>query len=186
MTGLPRHLARFPLELPSMAVNKKERELRREAVRRLLMDSQGAELRDQKALVGMLEAMGIKATQASISRDLRELGAVWIEGHYEIPEWNDGDEPNAFEKVLGHIVMAKTADQMVFIATSPGAGTIVAEAIEACFADDIVGTVAGYRSVLVLLQHKFFRDLFFDRLKDIFEPSDEDQDEKSSPRDGET
>jgi transcriptional regulator of arginine metabolism len=169
-----------------MAANKKERELRREAVRRLLMDAKGSELRDQKALVGILGAMGIKATQASVSRDLHELGAVWIEGHYQLPRWDDGDESNAFEKVLGHIVVAKPADQMVFIATRPGAGTVVAEAIEACFADDIVGTVAGYSSVLVLLQHKFFRNLFFDRLRDFFEPSDEDQVEKPSPPDGET
>jgi arginine repressor len=61
----------------------------------------------------------------------------------------------------------------------------VAEAIEATFGDDIVGTVAGYRSVLVLLQHKFFRTLFLDQLKDFFEPEDEDQGEKPPPGDGE-
>ncbi|HEV8581426.1 MAG TPA: hypothetical protein VGX68_20360 [Thermoanaerobaculia bacterium] len=168
-----------------MAANKKERELRREAVRRLLQDKNGTELRDQKALIGILEAMGIKATQASVSRDLRELGALWVEGHYELPEWDDGDGSNALQKVLGHIVVAKPADQMVLIVTRPGAGAVVAEAIEACFEDDIVGTVAGYSSVLVLIQHKFFRDLFFDRLKDYFEPSAKEEGNDPPPGNGE-
>lgn len=159
-----------------MAVNKQERELRREAVRRLLMEKQGEALRDQKLLVGLLEAMGIKATQASVSRDLRELGAVWVDGHYEIPTWTDG-EANPFEKVIDHIVVAKPAgDHLILIVTRPGAGGVVAETVEACFSEDIVGTVAGYSSVLVLLQHKFFQDLVIDRLKDYFEPPDAEED----------
>jgi transcriptional regulator of arginine metabolism len=168
-----------------MAANKKERELRREAVLRILQDDRGPGLRDQKALVELLAAMGIKATQASVSRDLRELGAVWVEGHYEIPEWDD-DEPSVFRKAIDHIVFAKPADQLVFIATKPGAGAVVAEAIEATFREEIVGTVTGYNSVLVLLQHTFFRNLFLDELKAFFDAPREDQGAKPPPGGGES
>jgi transcriptional regulator of arginine metabolism len=168
-----------------MAVNKQERELRREAVRRLLLDKKATGLRDQKALIGILEAMGIKATQASVSRDLHELGAAWVDGHYELPDWDDGDGADALQKVVGQIVVAKPADQLILIVTRPGAGGVVAEAIEACLGDEIVGTVAGYSSVLILIEHKFFRDLVFSQLKDYFEPADEEEGNPPPPGNGE-
>lgn len=62
---------------------------------------------------------------------------------------------------------------------------LLAEAIEACLGDDIVGTVAGYSSVLVLIQHKFFRDLFLSRLKDYFEPPVEEEGKEPPPGEGE-
>jgi len=163
-----------------MAVNKKERELRREAVRRLLSDNKIGPLKDQQELIDLLGAMGIKATQASVSRDLREIGARWVEGHYEIPGWDTGGA-NAIELVLPHIVIAKPAsDRQILIVTRRGAGGVVAEAIEEVLGEHIVGTVAGYSSVLIICQHEFFQDLVFSRLKDYFEPADEEEQEPAA------
>ena len=167
-----------------MAATKKERELRREAVRRILMDDKTEPLKDQGSLVELLEAMGIPATQASVSRDLRELGAVWVDGHYEIPIYEDaGEDP--LERVLCYIVVAKpTPPCHILIVTHPGAGPVVAKAVEACLGKDIIGTVAGCDSVHVLTMGGFFQDLVFDRLKDYFEPADEEE-AKPSPGNGE-
>jgi transcriptional regulator of arginine metabolism len=158
-----------------MAATKKERELRREAVRHLLLDNKIGPLKDQQELIGLLKAMGIKATQASVSRDLREIGARWVEGHYEIPTW-DESQVDPLELARPYLVAAKSAaDNQILIITRRGAGGTVAEAVEARLGEDITGTVAGYSSVLVICLHKFFRDLVFDRLKDYFEPPEEEE-----------
>ena len=57
-------------------------EQRREVIRRLLASGQ---VKAQDDLVRMLKAQGYSATQSSISRDLRSLGAVRQNGRYVLP-----------------------------------------------------------------------------------------------------
>jgi len=172
-----------------VAATKQERELRRELVRRILTDEKTGPMKNQKALTELLESLGIPAPQASVSRDLREVGAVWVEGHYEIPAWSDDGE-NPLQKVLGFITRARlVADHFIFIATQRGAGRIVADAVEACLSKDILGTQADDKSVLVLTKDKDHQALVWDRLEDYFNPADEEQEpppangEPAAPRD---
>jgi arginine repressor len=53
----------------------------------------------------------------------------------------------------------------MLILTMEGAGAAVAAAIDESDWEDLVGTVAGYNSVLLLTEHKFFQDLLIHRLK---------------------
>jgi transcriptional regulator of arginine metabolism len=149
-----------------MPANKEDQERRREAIRNLLLD-QKTQMEDQKDLVAMLKAMGIPASLASVSRDLRELGAVRVKGHYKIPLWEgeeDGESP--FRKVITHILSVEAAGPyQTLIVTRPGSGGAVAEAIEVSKWEEIVGTVAGYSSVLVLTQAKILQEFLFGRLR---------------------
>lgn len=140
---------------------------RMEAIREIL---QGEErIREQKELVAKLREQGIKATQSSVSRDLRDLGAVRVLGYYIIPSWSEG-EGSPFRRVVHFVLEVKPAGPyQTLVLTEPGAAGVVAQAIDASEWEDIVGTVAGASSVLILTENALFQKLLFDRLKYFME-----------------
>ncbi len=148
-----------------MPSSREIQERRHQAIRNLLSNNEPP-IEDQKDLVKRLKAMGIPATQSSVSRDLRELGAEYVSGHYEFPSWNTEESPFwKTRRLVGK--MATAGPHQILLVTQPGAGPFVAEALEASQWEDIVGTVAGHSSVLILTQHKFFQDLVWRRLSHI-------------------
>lgn len=166
-----------------MAATREERELRRELVRRILMDEKAGPMKTQKALTEILESLGIPAPQASVSRDLRELGAVWVEGHYEIPTWKD-DGGNPLEKVLGFIEGARAiGDNFIFIDTRPDAGKIVGRAVKAALSQDIHGVHAADDSVQIYTKDKDSQIEAYAKLREYFEPPEEE--EEPPPTNGE-
>lgn len=129
-----------------MPSNRDIREQRRTAIREILMGEQPVS--QQKELMQLLQKRGIPATQSSVSRDLAEIGAVRIGERWRLPDWVVG---SPFSQVLNYVREVKPAGpHMTLINTSPGSGVIVARAIEASQWDDVVGTMAGLDSVLVL------------------------------------
>jgi transcriptional regulator of arginine metabolism len=168
-----------------MPANKKEdQERRREAIRNLLLSGKFP-LEDLKAVVEMLKVLGIPASPASVSRDLRELGAVRVKGYYKIPVWEDEDGKSPFRKVIVHIdSIVGAGPYQTMIITHPGFGHAVAEAIRASKWDEIVGVLADPSSVLVATQDKILQQLLFDRLRylrevEFAEEEPEDPSEKS-------
>lgn len=124
---------------------------------------------DQRDLVEMLRQKGIPATQSSISRDLKALGAVRTRGYYEIPSWTeeeDEDYVSPFRKVIPFLRKVKQAGPyQLLIATEPGAGRIVAQALNDSGWEDVVGTLDGDSAVLVLTESFFFQRLVYERIK---------------------
>jgi transcriptional regulator of arginine metabolism len=162
-----------------MAVSRRESELRRELVRRILMDEKAGPMKNQKALTELLESLGIPAPQSSVSRDLRELGAVWVEGHYEIPTWKD-DGGNPLERVLGFITGARAvADHFIFIDTEEDAGKIVGRAVKAALSQDILGVHAADDSVEIYTKNKDAQMEAYAKLRVYFEPPDEEEEPPS-------
>jgi transcriptional regulator of arginine metabolism len=148
-----------------MPTDPRARRRRLDAVREMLLSDDPPA--DQAEIVERLEKLDISSTQSSVSRDLRQLGAVRIEGFYRIPSWlQDEDTTAPFRRVLPFIIRAQAiGPNITLIATSAGAGHLVAEVLESSEWEDVDGIVAGHSSVLLLTQHKFFQDLVFGRLK---------------------
>ncbi|HEX7180857.1 MAG TPA: hypothetical protein VF756_03380 [Thermoanaerobaculia bacterium] len=121
---------------------------------------------EQKELVELLQKRGIQATQSSISRDLKILGAVRTRGYYEIPSWADEEDEEPFRRVVPFVRRVKQAGpyQMLLV-TDPGAGRVVAQAINESRWEDVIGTVDGDSSVLILTENFFFQRLLYERLK---------------------
>jgi transcriptional regulator of arginine metabolism len=116
-------------------------------------------------LVRRLRDKGIPVAQPSVSRDLKELGAVRSGGRYIIPSWAERADESPFRRVLPMIRSVRTAGPyQILILTMEGAGQAVGAAIDESDWEDLIGTVAGYRSVLLLTEHKFFQDLLLQRL----------------------
>ena len=133
----------------------------------------------QKDLVGKLREMGISATQSSVSRDLSEIGAVRIKGRWMVIGHHD---VGLFEGVARHVAEVRFAGpHNTLLKTQPGAGNLVAQAIDQSEWDEVEGTVAGLNSVLVLTCDAFFQKLLSTRLQGYLrDPKNETEEEQLS------
>ncbi|HET6629161.1 MAG TPA: hypothetical protein VFG91_05270 [Woeseiaceae bacterium] len=123
-----------------MPLSIRTRSDRRETLRRLLEQGPAT---TQQALVDALTAAGFDATQSSISRDLKDLGAVKTASGYELP----GAEPDAVDEmaqVANLLVDLQPAGpNLLVIRTAIGAAQRVALALDRCGWPEIVGNVGG-------------------------------------------
>jgi transcriptional regulator of arginine metabolism len=116
----------------------------------------------QAELAGLLSAEGIDVAQATLSRDLEELGAVKLRGAdggvgaYVVPE--DGSPvrgaPGGTERLtrlLGELLVSTDASgNLAVLRTPPGAAHYLASAIDRAALPYVVGTVAGDDTILVV------------------------------------
>lgn len=119
---------------------------RRSAIRELL--SQGP-AETQASLVSALQGRGCVATQSSVSRDLREIGAIKTAHGYELPAANDpGDDHVANVAELLRTITSAGPNLLV-IHTAVGAAQRVGLALDRCNWPGIVGTIAGDDTVFI-------------------------------------
>ena len=110
----------------------------------------------QIELLALLEADGIGATQATLSRDLDELGALKVRGAYVIPD--DGSPVRGVEggtarlaRLLGELLTGSDASgNLAVLRTPPGAAHYLASALDRAALHDVVGTIAGDDTLLVV------------------------------------
>lgn len=121
-------------------------EQRREAIRQLLLARPAA---TQGSLVATLAAAGYAATQSSVSRDLRELGAIKTVKGYELPaEKQRGDEPLAGVAELMR-AMQPAGPNLLVVHTAIGAAQRVALAFDRCNWPEVIGNIGGDDTVFV-------------------------------------
>ncbi len=112
----------------------------------------------QGQLVDLLAAAGVEATQATVSRDLEEMGAVKVrmaggDAVYAVPELpKDRVAPeDHLRRVLGDWAVEVTwSANLVVVRTPPGSAHVVASALDRAALADILGTVAGDDTLLVV------------------------------------
>ncbi len=112
----------------------------------------------QGQVVELLETEGIAATQATVSRDLDELGAIKVrisggETIYAIPELPvDRVAPeDHLRRVLGDwMADAAHSGNLVVLRTPPGSAHVVASALDRAGMHEILGTVAGDDTMIVV------------------------------------
>jgi transcriptional regulator of arginine metabolism len=116
----------------------------------------------QAHLVGLLEADGFSATQATVSRDLVELGAVKVRsadgvrtlalpnGSAVVPA-----APEHLRRVLSEwVVDVVSAGPMVVVKTPPGCAHVVASALDRGVLPATLGTVAGDDTIFVVADER--------------------------------
>ncbi len=123
-------------------------EQRRAAIRRLVLEN---EIRSQGELRSKLKAVGHRASQPVLSRDLRLLRVAKEAGVYTIREEERVTPLAALRSLLRTTDSAKA---FLLLRCEPGAASAVARALEAEEIDGVVGTVAGDDTVLVALASK--------------------------------
>ncbi len=121
-------------------------ELRRDAIRQLLL-KRPAET--QGSLVAALRAAGYVATQSSVSRDLRELGAIKTTAGYELPTSRQTDD-DQFAAVAGLLRTIQPAGpNLLVVKTAIGAAQRVALAFDRCSWPEVIGNIGGDDTVFV-------------------------------------
>jgi transcriptional regulator of arginine metabolism len=116
----------------------------------------------QGQLVSLLASAGVEATQVTVSRDLEELGAVKVRVAggamaYALPEApQERPAPEVhLRRVLGEWLAEVTSSaNLVLVRTPPGCAHVVASALDRARLPEIVGTVAGDDTVLVVSAEK--------------------------------
>lgn len=116
---------------------------RQEAIRKIVRRDR---VRTQRDLVERLKQHGFACTQATVSRDISDMGLRKLpEGVYVLAE------DLHLQRMVSELVEdVSRSEQLVLVKTSAGGGQGVAAAIDAAAFDEILGSIAGDDTILVV------------------------------------
>ncbi len=111
----------------------------------------------QEELVSELQKLGYEVTQATISRDISELGLLKVRmgdgtSIYALPEGKFiGDETEHLRRMLEDFVVSlNRSGNLIVVKTTPGTAQGVASALDGVRWEEVLGTVAGDDTILVV------------------------------------
>lgn len=115
------------------------------------------EVETQDQLLNLLREAGYNVTQATVSRDIRELQLIKGQtkgGKYKYIAGNYDNIPisERFIKIFKETTLSyATAENLIVVKTLPGCSGAAGEAIDCLSLDHIVGSVAGDNTLLVIV-----------------------------------
>jgi transcriptional regulator of arginine metabolism len=120
----------------------------------------------QEELARELNARGISATQVTLSRDIRDLGLVkTADGYRQLPAEATG--PGLDDVINEYLLDIRIAQNLVVLKTSPANASSLAVAIDASELSEVVGTIAGDDTVLIITPDGDTAEKFRQRLLGI-------------------
>ena len=130
---------------------------------------------NQLQLVELLSEDHVIATQATVSRDLEDMGAVKVrvpggELVYAIPELpsNKHSPEDNLRRVFGDwVVDVAHSTNLVVLRTPPGSAHVVASALDRAGLDEIIGTVAGDDTILIVCAEHTPGRVLADRMRTL-------------------
>ncbi len=123
----------------------KKRTGRQDAIRDIVRKK---DVRTQRVLVDELRAMGFDCTQATVSRDIADMGLRKLpEGIYVLAE------DLHLQRMVSELVTGVLrTDNLVMIKAQPGTASGIAAAVDAAELPDVLGSLAGNDTILVIAQ----------------------------------
>lgn len=123
----------------------KKRNGRQDAIRDIVRNK---DVRTQRVLVDELRAMGSDCTQATVSRDIADMGLRKLpEGIYVLAE------DLHLQRMVSELVTGVLrTDNLVMIKAQPGTASGIAAAVDAAELPDVLGSLAGNDTILVIAQ----------------------------------
>ena len=125
----------------------------------------------QEELVARLGLAGITATQATVSRDLDELGAVKSRRGgtigYVLPVVVEPAQSAAMlDRLLADwVIDIVEANGLIVLRTPPGSANLVANALDAAALDGVAGTIAGDDTIFIALRQGASAEILADQLR---------------------
>ena len=123
-------------------------------------------------IVGILTTEGIAATQATVTRDLQEIGAVKVRDgnarRLSLPHApSTGPAPlDHLRRMLGEWgIGIENSGHLIVVRTPPGCAHVVASALDRSHLNGMLGTVAGDDTILVIAKENYGGDRLADDLK---------------------
>lgn len=147
----------------------KLKKIRQQKIRELI---ENKEISTQEELVSELQKLDIPVTQATLSRDLREIGVIKIARGlgsyvYKIADRESSSEGELKNKFSNFVRDIKNTGNLILIKTPPGEAQGVARAIDLAEIKYILGTVAGDDTILVVVDTNKHADVVLKKFKDF-------------------
>lgn len=145
-------------------MNKKQ--LRHNCIKQLI---NSRKVKDQDELLVLLADNNCASTQATLSRDLKELKIVKLpdeNGLYFYRTHIENDVKQQSFSTEKNVVLAFSGNLAV-LRTSPGYASVIASAVDHSFEDIILGSIAGDDTVFVVVKEGVSHTIFIENLKII-------------------
>jgi transcriptional regulator of arginine metabolism len=131
-------------------------------------------IRTQTDLVRALRRRRLPVTQATVSRDVRDLGLLRVrapEGARYVAAAAELDARAAYTRVRSalsqHVQSVEFVDLLGVVRTAPGSASLVAAAIDSARFDELAGSVAGDDTVIIVSRSRPAAQRLLARLKDM-------------------
>ncbi|WP_416200842.1 MAG: Arginine repressor [Thermocaproicibacter melissae] len=127
----------------------------------------------QEELLRLLRKEGYDVTQATVSRDIKELRLLKMlspDGKYRYVPAKDDSKSNSgkfFSLFADSAVSVASAQNIVCVKCQPGMANAVCAAMDALYRDDVVGTLAGDDTIFILTHNDKEAELLAEELNDI-------------------
>lgn len=118
------------------------------------------EVETQDQLLQLLRDAGYSVTQATVSRDIRELQLIKgqaRDGKYRYIAGNYDDRPisERFVKIFRETVLSYgSAQNLIVVKTLSGCSGAAGEAVDCLSVEHVVGTISGDNTLLVIVDHE--------------------------------
>jgi transcriptional regulator of arginine metabolism len=147
---------------------------RQQAILRLIGSHAVASQEDLKRL---LAARGHAVTQATLSRDLRELGVVRAPGEdgarYLLPEMVSDESKPSLDNLLPQLFSGVDGvGELIVLHTLTSGAQPIAEAVDSQGWPEVVGTLGGENTVLIICRSAEAREVVMQRLRDLAKHGD--------------
>lgn len=116
------------------------------------------EIETQEELASALNARGIRVTQATVSRDIKELRLLKVltpSGKYKYATGDQADNnlTDRFIRMLAESLLSvSSANNLVVVKTLSGSANVAAEALDSMHWPEVLGTLAGDNTVLLIIR----------------------------------
>jgi transcriptional regulator of arginine metabolism len=133
----------------------------------------GGNISSQEEILRILEGLGIKCTQATLSRDLRHIGVGrFSDGggtpYYRVVRSGQVSPDSSAEIYHRAIITLLWARELLIIKTSPGFAGGVASTIDTACKEEIAGTVAGDDTIILIPADGFSKADIMKSLGSVF------------------
>jgi transcriptional regulator of arginine metabolism len=123
----------------------------------------------QEQLRSLLKSRGIETTQATLSRDIRDLGLVKAaaDGAYRLSQGRPAEphREGAVRRAIDEYLRSfEQVEQLLVLKTDPGQAQALAIALDRSSLPDVVGTIAGDDTILVICRSASHASAFGERL----------------------
>lgn len=116
------------------------------------------EVETQEELASALNARGIRVTQATVSRDIKELRLLKVltpSGKYKYATGDQADNnlTDRFIRMLAESLLSvSSANNLIVVKTLSGSANVAAEALDSMHWPEVLGTLAGDNTVLLIIR----------------------------------
>ncbi|MCH5341734.1 MAG: arginine repressor [Acetatifactor sp.] len=149
-------------------MKKKRQEIILEIIRKVDVDT-------QEELAEILRQRGFKVTQATVSRDIRELklSKVSVPGgrqkYVSMPDNTPQMEDRYIRVLRDGFVAMETAQNLLVMRTASGMAMAVAAALDSLNLPEVVGCIAGDDTIFVAARSREEADALSEKLKELLD-----------------